>query len=58
MALAWDFSVADFRLARPTSKSFPTMASMLKKMCITFAIYGDGPYIAQVTVVVSPMVLA
>ena len=31
------FSARAFRLARPVSKSLPTILSILKKLCMTFA---------------------
>ncbi len=49
------FSTSPFRLARPVSKSLPTILSMLKTVLITFAMQGMGPRMAQVTRVASPL---
>src|SRR3954469_1123933 len=51
---AGHFSATDFSLARPASKSPPTILSMLKNTWKIFAQYGVLPFIAQVTVVLSP----
>src|SRR5262249_21735352 len=47
-------SASAFRLARPFSKSLPTMPSMLKNTCMILAKNGLGPCMAQVTFVDSP----
>jgi hypothetical protein len=47
-------SASLFMFASPASKSFPTILSMLMKTCITLAMNWFGPYMAQVTLVVSP----
>src|SRR5262245_21570375 len=47
-------SASAFRLARPLSKSLPTMLSMLKNTCMTLAKNGQEPCMAQVTFVDSP----
>src|SRR6476661_9568845 len=49
------FSSTVFNLARPASKSPPTILSMLKNTWKIFAQYGALPFIVQVTVVLSPV---
>src|SRR5713226_5806173 len=56
IASAAYFSAIAFRLARPVSKSLPTMLSILKNTCMTFEMKGLGPYMAHVTFVESPLV--
>src|SRR3954466_3817146 len=52
---AGHFSATVFNLARPASKSPPTILSMLKNTWKIFAQYGALPFIVQVTVVLSPV---
>src|SRR3981189_902772 len=47
------FSVSLFRLARPISKSLPTMRSMFMNTCMIFPMNGVGPYMSQVRLVVT-----
>src|SRR5262245_35953040 len=47
-------SASAFRLARPLSKSLPTMPSMLKNTCMILAKNELEPCMAQVTFVDSP----
>ena len=48
------FSVSLFRLARPTSKSLPTMLSMFMNTCISLDMNRAGPCINHVRLVASP----
>src|SRR4051794_5227287 len=49
------FSAAAFRLARPASKSLPTMLSMLMKTVMTLVRKRLGPCMAQTILVASPL---
>src|SRR6266852_1945431 len=48
------FSSSLFRLARPISKSLPTMRSMLMNTCMILPMNGNGPCMSHVTLVASP----
>src|SRR6476660_3201314 len=47
-------SASIFRLARPTSKSLPTMLSIFMNTCISFDRKGAGPCMSQLRFVASP----